>query len=353
VSLVDDAVRNGPDDPSGSLPVPPDVVALLAGDDPEVLAGPAADPDVTPARGAPAVVAPDAIAGAAVGSADTMVPAADTTASAAGAAPPAPAGPPVDPRISARRRDVAVARNRKRLRVLAAVGSVLLAIGLTYGVTRSPLVAIDSIEVTGAERTDAEELEQVLGPVRGRSLVWLDIDGLERRLTSLPWIRRASVTRSWPSGLLIDLGERRPVAVYGAEDGQWRVVDGDGRVVVESAGRPTGFPQIIAEQTAVERGQLAPDGVVVGAGVAALLPAELLANLTAIRIDPVSGVVLELSPKGFVTIGTADDLRAKLLRMLTVLERCPAGSFDVLDVQVSPVTLAPITACPTLPRPAP
>ncbi|MFM7534707.1 MAG: cell division protein FtsQ/DivIB [Acidimicrobiales bacterium] len=343
MSLVDDDVRNGPDDPSG--PLPPDVVALLAGDDPEVLAGPAIDPDLTPTGGAPLALGLDSAAGA-----PTVSP---TSSPGEETAPPAPAGPPVDPRISARRRDVTVAKNRKRLRLLAVLGSVLLAVALTYGVTRSPLVAIDSIEVTGAERTDAEELEQVLGPIRGRSLVWLDVDGLQRRLTSLPWVKRASVSRSWPSGLLIDLGERRPVAVYGAEDGQWRVVDGDGRVVVESAGRPSGFPQIIGEQAAVERGHLAPDGVVVGASVAALLPAELLASLKAIRIDPVSGVVLELSPKGFVTIGTADDLRGKLLRMLTVLERCPTGSFDVLDVQVSPVTLSPITACPTLPRPAP
>jgi cell division protein FtsQ len=345
--------------------LPADVLALLGGDDPEDLRGPAVDPDATPpepvltrdqielllgeATGSPVpgiVRIDDAVTARPSGRSSPASPAPSSSPST----PATPGGPSVDPRIRARRLDVLRAEGRRRLRLGLALAAVVLVVAAAYGVTRSPLLSVSDIRVTGAERTDPADLEAVLASVRGSSMVWIDLDGLRQRLEALPWVKRASVVRSWPRGLDIDLGERRPVAIYAGDDGAWRVLDADGRVVVTSTGRPVGFPEIIGDATAVDRGQVVPDRLAAAAALAAVLPPELSPTLAAIRLDPVSGLVLELVPKSYVVIGTADDLRGKLLRALTVLDRCPAGSFQVMDAQVSPVTLSPASACPALTR---
>ncbi len=336
-------------DAEADLSVPADIAALLAGDDPEDLRGIAIDPDATPpspvvTREQIELLALEAerrdAAGATPGRED--VPGADRPT------------PSVDPRIRARRLDVVRAQGRRRLRIAAVVAGVAVLILAALAVTRSPLLAVKDIRVTGADRTDSEDLDGVLAGVRGSSMVWIDLDELAVRLEALPWVRRVSIVREWPNGLVIDVGERRPVAIYAAEDGRWRVLDATGRVVVLSDGRPIGFPEIIGDQTALERGEVATsEALVAAAGLAAVLPDSLAETLAAIRLDPVSGLVLELRPKGFVVIGSTDDVRGKLLRALTVLERCGAGSFEVLDAQVSPVTLSPPSACPTLTRTSP
>ena len=49
---------------------------------------------------------------------------------------------------------------------------------------------------------------------------------------------KARVEQDWPRGVRIEIAERTPLAVYGATDGLWRVVDDEGRVLAKLEGRP-------------------------------------------------------------------------------------------------------------------
>jgi cell division protein FtsQ len=254
-------------------------------------------------------------------------------------------GTSIDPRIRDRRRQVKRAKGRRRLRLLIALVVVAALLAGATAVLRSSLFAVRSVSVTGAVTSDPAAIADILDTVRGRPMVSVDLDAIRGQLEALPWIKRATVTRRWPRSVAVDIRERRPVAYYPADDGQWRVLDSEGRVLAAIAGQPADLVQIVGEQTAVAPGQFPPELIMQGAWIVNELPTEITGILKQINVDPAYGYRFELIPSGEVLIGGGDDLRAKLLRVLAVLTSCPAGSFTLLDVRLERPVKTPEGAC--------
>lgn len=254
-------------------------------------------------------------------------------------------GEGIDPRIRDRRRQVARAKGRRRLRLLIALVVVAALLAGATAVLRSSLFEVRSVSVTGAVTSDPASIADILDPVKGRPMVSVDLDAIRRQLEALPWIKRATVTRRWPRSVVVDIRERRPVAYYPADDGQWRILDSEGRVLAAIAGQPADLVQIVGEQTAVAPGQFPPELIMQGAWIVNELPTEITGILKQINVDPAYGYRFELIPSGEVLIGGGDDLRAKLLRVLAVLTSCPAGSFTLLDVRLERPVKTPEGAC--------
>jgi len=159
-------------------------------------------------------------------------PAAPARKPAARGRPPAakqarpPTRPAVDPRIRARRRQVAQEQVRRRRRVtLSALGLVLLLAG-AYGVSRTPLFLVDEVRVSGVSGVRAEEVREVAAIGRGTNLLDIDIDAVTTRVEDLPWVKDA-VVRRLPTAVELRVVPRTAAAVVRLARAAW-VVDPDG-----------------------------------------------------------------------------------------------------------------------------
>lgn len=223
------------------------------------------------------------------------------------ATPSAPAAP--HPRIRARR--VAVARDvgRRRRRRLNAVLGVLCAVVWTLVGLRSPLLDVDRIQVSGAERTPVAAVEAALGAGRGAPMVEVDAGAAAERVEALPWVAEARVQRLWPGTVRVVVEERRAVAVV-AHPGGWATVDADGRILavepeqpaglVSLAGRRDGAPGAVLDQA--DRRLLDAVGE---------LPADVRDDVASLATGA-GGIVAELVAGPCLVLGDATDLEAKV-----------------------------------------
>ncbi len=129
-------------------------------------------------------------------------------------------------------------RGKARIRRLSALAgkmigmAVVLALvaGGAYGgwrlLSSSDYLSVKEIKVTGTSRLSEKEVVESLGIPPGANLLSLDLDELERRLVTNPWVREAIVKRKWPGILSVHLKEHRPVAVAKLDDSY--LVDSEG-----------------------------------------------------------------------------------------------------------------------------
>lgn len=137
-----------------------------------------------------------------------------------------PARPPVDPRIRARRRQVAQEQIRRRRRVTLSVLGLLSLLAGAYGVSRTPLFLVDEVRVAGVSGARADEVREVAAIGRGTNLLDIDIAAVTTRVEDLPWVKDA-VVRRLPTAVELRVVPRTAAAVVRLARAAW-VVDPDG-----------------------------------------------------------------------------------------------------------------------------
>ena len=76
---------------------------------------------------------------------------------------------------------------------------------------------INSVRIEGRfERVTAVQVEAAMAPFLREGFLSLSIGDLQRAVTALPWVERASVRRSWPAAIHVSLVEERAAARWGA-----------------------------------------------------------------------------------------------------------------------------------------
>ena len=86
---------------------------------------------------------------------------------------------------------------------------------------------IKAVTITGAHELTENEILAIAGVRPRNSLLLLDAAALRDRLTAIPLIKEASVSKLYPGRLVIDLEERKPYALW-QKDGMVRLVAKDG-----------------------------------------------------------------------------------------------------------------------------
>jgi hypothetical protein len=260
-------------------------------------------------------------------------------------------GPPVDPRLRARRIEVRREEGRRRLRRLVVLAVVTLVCLVAWGLSRSPLLDLDHLEVEGAERLSADAVIAATGFERGDALLDLDLGGATDRLAALPWVEQVTVDRSWRGTVRIQVVERRPVAVARAgAEGPALLVDADGQVLdTATAADLDRLPLVVGLEVGEPGSRL--DGLdLVAVAVADRAGEGLLGWVDHIARDD-AGLWLELredavvsaggSPghPGRVQLGDGRELADQLLAAETVLARVELSCLAEIDVRVpsSPV----------------
>ncbi len=112
--------------------------------------------------------------------------------------------------------------------ILVILAVVFLIVGYRVAASAS-LFQIRGVDVTGASRTSAEEIEGLTRRAVAHTGVWrADLSAISAELERLPGVRRAVVSRVLPDRLRVRITERLPAAVIRTSSGHFFWVDEEG-----------------------------------------------------------------------------------------------------------------------------
>ncbi len=242
----------------------------------------------------------------------------------------------VDPRLRERRNAVQRALGRRRLRRLGWVAAVVVVLLLAGTLFFTPVLDVDSIHVTGADRTGEAAVVTALGFGPGRAMVLVGDDDGATAVEQLPWVARAEVTRDWPGTVVVAVEERQPtVAVLGA-DGRFTLIDHGGRELATVDQPDPALP--VLEGVAIEpRPGDVLDGAEGALAVVAALPPPLVARVARVAVRPdglALGVRAEAEGEAEVVLGPPTDLPAKVLALATLLDEADLVDLKSIDLRV-------------------
>ena len=237
-----------------------------------------------------------------------------------------------DSRIDDRRKNVIekLASNRRRL--LTAAGSVIGVVALVLIVLASPIIGVRKIEIEGARYVSADLLIAVEKSLDGKSILTVDMRAAERRLEGDPWVESVRIRSFFPSRLVIEIVERKPVAFYIGVDNRSRVVDSQGRVLAVETGQPTQYLQITGVGPNLAPGASAGTVYKAAAQLAAGLPDELSERVLNVGVGGPNQLIMTLRTGTLINFGPPVDLQNKLISLLVLLRRQDAKQILSIDL---------------------
>lgn len=239
----------------------------------------------------------------------------------------------VDPRFRARRIAVRKQAGRRRLkRLLVLIGVAIVALTAVI-VLKSPMLDVDEIVISGAIHTDAAVVTEAAGIRPGQPLLLADLDRARATVEALPWVAEASVTRDFPSGIVVEVVERVPTAVVAAT-GTALLVDEMGTVLAPA---PTvaAFPPyvaVVSDDPPLAIGARVPATLRGGIELAARLRENPPASVIAVHLTP--EVRLELVGGGQVRFGDLSQLDDKVEAFRTMHARVDRTCLEAIDLRV-------------------
>jgi cell division septal protein FtsQ len=249
----------------------------------------------------------------------------------------------IEPRLRDRRISVRRAESRRRLRWIVLAGFILVACGAGLAVFGSSLFAIeaDHVRVSGNVYSDRVRLQAVVDDLVGTPVLAADTQDAERQLELIPWVDQARVRTDFPHGASIEIRERVALATYAGPDGQYRVIDRDGRILDVIGGQPIAY-MLITGPDPVDRqaGEYAPVGYAAAAELVRGLTGSVRGRVRAIDVTADgSQLRLMLDDDTEVRFGAADDLVTKLVRLETALGAAGDQVVSVIDVSTAEVVV--------------
>ena len=237
-----------------------------------------------------------------------------------------------DSRIEDRRKNVIekLASNRRRL--ITAVGSVVGVVALVLIVLASPIIGVRKIEIEGARYVSADLLIAVEKSLDGKSILTVDTRAAERRLEGDPWVESVRIRSFFPSRLVIEIVERKPVAFYIGVDNRSRVVDSQSRVLAVETGQPTQYLQITGVGPNLAPGASAGAVYKAAAQLAAGLPDELSERVLNVGVGGPNQLIMTLRTGTLINFGPPVDLQNKLISLLVLLRRQDAKQILSIDL---------------------
>ena len=245
----------------------------------------------------------------------------------------APPRPSVDPRLRARRVAVAREAGRRRLHRLVVLGSALGFLLVVAGISRSPFIAVHHVDITGQQHTTEAELSTAIGSIHGQPIYSIDTGAVRRRLEALPWVASASVSRHWPQSVRIRIVERVPKAGAVGQDGLYRLVDGQGRVLAAVDRLPPDMVELVGPEPAGAPGSAMSANASGALAVAVALPPSLAGKVSQVEWMTDGQIRLGLNPYGRVLFGSPITIPEKLLALDTMLRSVPPGTIGEIDVR--------------------
>jgi len=214
------------------------------------------------------------------------------------------------------------ARRWSRLRTLGVLALLLALLGATaWVVLASPLLAVRSVEVSGAARLTPAQVLAAADVAPATPLARVDTEAVADRVRALIEVRTVSVSRQWPRSVRIVVVERVPAAVQ-RRGSSYLVLDGTGVAFDTVRTRPKGLPMVSARSGAGAR------TVRAAMDVLAAVPARVRRQLVEVRAASPEQVTLRLTRGRTVVWGSPDRGERKAV-VLTALMPRKARVYDV------------------------
>jgi cell division protein FtsQ len=228
-----------------------------------------------------------------------------------------------------RRIEVRRDASRRRLKRVAMLLGVVVAVLAVATLLRSPLLDVDHVRAAAGEHTTSAMVLSAAGIDRGGEMVAVDAGAAERRIEALPWVDDATVTRRWPGTVDIRFTEREATAAVRVTDTRWAEVDDTGRVLAVRDAAPDGMPAVRGVEGRVAEGEplpsVAADALLVLDAATAALPGGVAEVDTALDVTLGFGTT--------VRFGTTDDLEEKVAALETVLARVDLSCLAIVDLR--------------------
>ncbi|MEU3016009.1 FtsQ-type POTRA domain-containing protein [Nocardiopsis sp. NPDC007018] len=208
--------------------------------------------------------------------------------------------------------------------------AVLLVVSLVCVVTwvllGSRLLVVRDVAVTGLDRVSREEVVAAVAVETGTPLVRVDLEQGGERAESLDLVESAEVTRGWPATLRVEVVERRPLLAIRVGE-EYRLVDGDGVRIEDSADRPGTHP--LVRVTGEIEGNTA---VRAAADIVEEAPDSLIAQIQLIDATDTGHITVELGDGSVVEWGDAHDTAGKSDVLRVLMREHPPEEGRVYDV---------------------
>jgi cell division protein FtsQ len=208
------------------------------------------------------------------------------------------------------------------------VAVVALVGGAAWALLGSSFFVVRSVQVSGAGSIPRQKVLAAAGIKTGTPLIRVDAAAVARRIDKITQVQSASVRRSWPDSIVIEVVPRTPIFLVRVGRG-YDVIDAYGVVLRRAAGPRAGL--VLLKASASPTTALRGNAAVLAAGaVVRRLPGWLRHRLAEVRVRQGSRVVLILRPRITVVWGGASRAAAKAAEV-AVLLHTKATYYDVSD----------------------
>ena len=212
-------------------------------------------------------------------------------------------------------------RPRRKLVVVSLLLSVVLLGGAVWLAYFSPLLVVRQVAVSGQQQLRSEQIIAAAQVPIGTPLALQDVDAIARRATTLPAVRAASVSRTWPDTITVTVTERRPVLAV-RQPGGFALVDPEGVAFAESGSMPGGV--LLAEVNSTDRPLLQQVGA-----VATAISGGLGRQVSVLAATDGERISVKLKSGVTVNWGSPADSALKADIVTALLKSSRASSIDV------------------------
>lgn len=232
----------------------------------------------------------------------------------------------VTPSNSTKKRSKPDSRSRREIpwrRILGAAGISLVVLAVLWAVVYfTPLFAVKNVEVEGTRHLAEEDVVSAAGVAEDTPLAQVSMRNTGSNVVSLAWVKSVTVSRKWPSTLLVEVEENTAVAFLEGSDGT-HLIDPEGRE----------FAQDTPPEDAVElTGSSDSDDAVRkdAVDIAAALSEPARAAVASIEAKSKYEFILHLKDNRTIVWGASEDNANKALAVDTVLQR-EGSEFNVTN----------------------
>jgi hypothetical protein len=244
----------------------------------------------------------------------------------------------IDPRMSARRTEVAREQGRRRLRLVGIGVVVLVVLFGFWSLLHSSLFSVRSVTVVGATHETRAQIEAAAGLAHHPPLFDVNTGAAARGIERLPWVRTAWVTVHWPDGVKVVVSPQTPKLVMVAAGGKWAELSAAGRVLADVTARPPGLIELAGPQVPGDPGSRLGARDRLGFRIATTLPPSFRAQVALVTVESggESGdwVQLAMTTPILFNIGDASQLKAKYKDVSAMLAGASLHDGDVIDVSI-------------------
>ena len=195
--------------------------------------------------------------------------------------------------------------------------------GVVWALLGSRLLVVRSVVVNGTRLVPSAEVTAVADVPDGTPLIRVNDSEVAQRVEGIRDVAQVSVTKNWPSTLVINVTERAPVVAVKMAKG-YDLLDASGVIVRWTDSKPDAIP---VYQTALSGGALRGDpDLAAAAAVLRGIPRWLAQSVLSVSAPDPEQVTLRL--RGHVTIVWGSDSRdGQKAAELSVLMRTQRGRY--------------------------